>query len=65
MAIGTYYLPKETILRLMHSMVDGNISEESLLQPSNGLSSEIARFVSDYSKVKPSNLAHSDIKVLS
>ena len=65
MAIGTYYLPKETILRLMYSMVDENISEESLLQPSNGLSREITRFISDYSKVKPSNLAHSDIRVVS
>ena len=65
MAIGTYNLPKETMLYLMHSMVDGKISSKSLLQdPANGFASEISRFVSDYTKVKPANLKHSDIKVL-
>ena len=53
------------MLYLMHSMVDGKISSKSLLQdPANGFASEISRFISDYSKVKPANLKHSDIKVL-
>ena len=66
MAIGTYYLPKETMLSLMHNIVDGKINNETILQnPNNGFSSEIARFISDYLKVKPSNLTHDDIRVVS
>ena len=65
MVVGTYNLPKETMLCLIHSMIDGKISNNNLLQnPSNRFADEIDRFVSDYSKVKPANLKHSDIKVL-
>ena len=65
MVVGTYNLPKETMLYLMHSMVDEKISNRNLSQdPADRFAGEIARFVSDYSSVKPANLKHSDIKVL-
>jgi hypothetical protein len=66
MNLGTFYLPKETMLAIMHGIVDGNITEDSVIQnPNNGFSSEVVRFLKDYLKVKPDNLKHTDIRVLS
>jgi len=66
MNLGTFYLPKETILALLHNIVSGNITEDSVTQnPNNGFSSEVVRFLNDYLKVKPDNLRHTDIRVLS
>jgi hypothetical protein len=66
MNIGTYYLPKSTMLYLLHSIADGNITENSISENHNsGFSGEVVRFLSNYFKVKPSNLEHKDIRVLS
>lgn len=66
MNLGTYNLPKETILALLHNIVSGNITENSVTQnPNNGFSSEVVRFLNDYFPVKPDNLKHKDIRVLS
>ena len=48
------------------NIVDGNITRDSVTQnPNNGFSSEVVRFLNDYLKVKPDNLKHTDIRVLS
>jgi len=66
MNLGSYYLPKSTMLYLLHSIVDGDITENSISEnPNNRFSKEIIRFLSNYFKVKPSNLEHKDIRVLS
>jgi hypothetical protein len=66
MNLGTYNLSKETILTLLHNIVSGNITKDSISQnPNNGFSSEVVRFLKDYLKVKPDNLKHTDIRVLS
>jgi hypothetical protein len=66
MNIGTYNLPKSTMLYLLHGIVDGNITENSISEnPNNRFSKEVARFLSNYFKVKPNNLDHKDIRVLS
>ena len=65
MNLGKYNLSKETILRLLHDIVDGKITQNNLSRdPSNSFSREVVRFVSDYLKVKPDNLSHNDIRVL-
>ena len=65
MNLGKYNLSKETILRLLHDIVDGKITQNNLSRdPSNSFSREVVRFVSDYLKVKPDNLSHSDIRVI-
>ena len=65
MDLGKYNLSKETILCLLHDIVDGKITQNNLSRdPSNRFSREVVRFVSDYLKVKPDNLSHSDIRVL-
>jgi hypothetical protein len=66
MNLGQYNLSKETILRLLNDIVDGKITRSNLSRnPSNSFSREVVRFVSDYLKVKPENLSHSDIRVIS
>ena len=65
MDLGKYHLSKETILCLLHDIVDGKITQNNLSNyPDNSFSREVARFVSDYLKVKPDNLSHSDIRVI-
>ena len=65
MNLGKYNLSKETILCLLHDIVDGKITQNNLSRdPSNSFSREVVRFVSDYLKVKPDNLSHNDIRVL-
>ena len=66
MVIGTYYLPKETMLSLIHNIIDGKITENNLSRnPINSFSEEVVRFVSDYLKNKPQHISHSDVRVLS
>ena len=66
MNIGTYYLPKNTMLYLLHGIADGNITENSISEnPNNGFSKEVIRFLNDYFPIKPDNLKHTDIRVLS
>jgi hypothetical protein len=31
MNLGTFYLPKETMLAIMHGIVDGNITNDTLM----------------------------------
>jgi hypothetical protein len=66
MNLGSYNLSKETILALLHNIVSGNITKDSISQnPNNMFSTEVVRFLNDYLKVKPDNLKHTDIRVLS
>ena len=66
MNLGTYNLSKETILALLHNIVSGNITKDSISQnPNNMFSTEVVRFLNDYLPVKPDNLKHTDIRVLS
>jgi hypothetical protein len=54
------------MLYLLHSIADGNITENSISEnPNNGFSREVVRFLSNYFKVKPNNLDRKDIRVLS
>ena len=66
MNLGSYYLPKSTMLYLLHNIVDGDITENSISEnTNNGFSGEVVRFLTNYFKVKPINLEHKDIRVLS
>jgi len=66
MNLGTYNLSKETILALLHNIVSRNITKDSISQnPNNMFSTEVVRFLNDYFPVKPDNLDHKDIRVLS
>jgi hypothetical protein len=66
MNLGSYNLSKETILALLHNIVSGNITKDSISQnPNNMFSTEVVRFLNDYLPVKPDNLKHTDIRVLS
>ena len=66
MSLGTFYLPKEIMLAIMHNIVDGNITTNSLREnPNNEFSREAVRFAKTYLKYKPDNLTHNDIMVLS
>ena len=66
MNLGSYNLSKETILALLHNIVSGNITKDSISQnPNNMFSTEVVRFLNDYFPVKPDNLSHTDIRVLS
>jgi hypothetical protein len=66
MNLGSYNLSKETILALLHNIVSGNITKDSISQnPNNMFSTEVVRFLNDYLPVKPDNLSHTDIRVLS
>jgi hypothetical protein len=66
MNLGTFYLPKETMLAIMHGIVDGNITTDSLREnPNNEFSREAVRFAKTYLKHKPDNITHNDIMVLS
>lgn len=66
MNLGTFYLPKETMLAIMHDIVDGNITTNSLREnPNNEFSREAVRFANTYLKYKPDNVTHNDIMVLS
>ena len=65
MSLGTFYLPKETMLTIMHNIVDGNISTDSLREnPNNEFSREAVRFANTYLKYKPDNLTHNDIIIV-
>lgn len=66
MNLGKYYLSKDTMLSLIHNIIDGKITNDNLLgNPTNSFSEEVIRFVKDYLNVKPANLSHTDIRVLS
>jgi hypothetical protein len=66
MNLGSYNLSKETILALLHNIVSGNITKDSISQnPNNMFSTEVVRFLNDYLPVKLDNLKHEDIRVLS
>ena len=66
MNLGSYYLPKNTMLYLLHNIVDGDITENSISENTNNrFSREVVRFLANYFKVKPNNLEHKDIRVLS
>ena len=66
MNLGSYYLPKSTMLCLLHNIVDGDITENSISENTNNrFSREVVRFLTNYFKVKPNNLEHKDIRVLS
>jgi hypothetical protein len=66
MNLGTFYLPKETMLAIMHNIVDGNITTDSLQEnPNTEFSREAIRFAKTYLKHKPDNITHNNIMVLS
>ena len=66
MSLGTFNLPKETMLTIIHSIIDGNTNADSLREnPNNEFSREAVRFTKTYLKYKPENITHNDIMVLS